>query len=1069
MELVAKMGLKRYSLVLASLLILALVFVVPASASNTWTINPGTGVINATINNGIVQSGDTIVLTPGTYFEKNINVSKNIIIESQSGSPQGTIIEGNRSTQGIFNVTGVYSLTINDVTIQDGFTTGNGAAINAETGSVTVASSVITNCTANDGSVGQVYGGAIYTTGGTLSVTSTAFSGCKATQGGTIFASGTISVSSSTFTNCYATIDGGGNAGGINVQSGTATISNSIFTGCTGNYYGGAVYGNPETTINIASSQFSGNSAGQEGGALWTQGHMTVTSSTITNCQAPSGGAIKVYSANGNLALTNTTISGCTSTGSIGGAIYGDASTTISLNDSTITGCRAASSGGAIYALGSLTVSGSTITNCSAVTDGGAIYSPASFTVSGSTITNCTASDASGYGGGGAIDGPQGGGMVTVTGSTITNCYATASNGLGGAISAQAINVSSSTISNSAAGGCGGALSSWSSVLLTDSSIISCNTTNNHGGAISAQTVTVQSSQISNCTSNNYGGAIYAGNIILDSTTITNCSTGSEGGAICASVNVNITGSTITNCSATGTSGNGGGVYSGGSVTATSSTFSGCNCPAYTTGGEEGYTNNAGGAIYATDGLNVSGSTFTNCGIASPNGWGGAIFVQSTEEETAPSPGVTSPVAYATVTNATFTNCYGGWDGGAVFVQNGNLAVSSSTFTNCTDLNNYAYGGAINARHEEGPGGYLTVTSSTFTNCAAGNGMGLGGAIYADNEAVVNQTTITNCSVIGADSDGGAIFSKGLAVLNQTTIIDCSAGGAQSHGGAVFASGGTIQFSRLINDNTTTAVVQGEFFGSPGASQNSHNAGTASSGVSGTYAAMIATDNWWGTNSNVSSFVSTGVVYNPWLVLNVTATPAAITYYPLQTSTVQASLIYDSNGDNTYVPGSVVPDGIPVSFSVISGPGGVNPSQSVTTSGLSQTTFTPTGDGTATVDATVDGYPVSVAIGITGAAPTSHSHSAGTVYWENTGNTGTSTGYTGPSTTPAAGSPTQMPTAAHPTVMPTQPPTVNQPALASTTIPPLPTNTPKSGIDAVPVIGAIGLCGVIVLFRKNGN
>ncbi len=34
---------------------------------------------------------------------------------------------------------------------------------------------------------------------------------------------------------------------------------------------------------------------------------------------------------------------------------------------------------------------------------------------------------------------------------------------------------------------------------------------------------------------------------------------------------------------------------------------------------------------------------------------------------------------------------------------------------------------------------------------------------------------------------------------------------------------------------------------------------------------------------------------------------------------------------------------------------------------------------------------------------------------------------------------------------------------------PLPTNTPKSGIDAIPVIGALGLCGVIVLFRKNGN
>ncbi|MGB7993179.1 hypothetical protein [Methanoregula sp.] len=37
------------------------------------------------------------------------------------------------------------------------------------------------------------------------------------------------------------------------------------------------------------------------------------------------------------------------------------------------------------------------------------------------------------------------------------------------------------------------------------------------------------------------------------------------------------------------------------------------------------------------------------------------------------------------------------------------------------------------------------------------------------------------------------------------------------------------------------------------------------------------------------------------------------------------------------------------------------------------------------------------------------------------------------------------------------------------TQPPLPTNTPKSGIDAIPVIGALGLCGAIFLFLKNGN
>ena len=801
---------------------------------------------------------------------------------------------------------------------------------------------------------------------------------------------------------------------------------------------------------------------------------LTLSNLALQNMNSENGGGGAI-AASGPLTITGCQFYNCTSGTGDGGSIWFNplhsAAYTLTITSSSFTKCTSKTTsegGGAIFAWTGSTVNitSSSFTNCVVtILKGGAIYSSGPVTVTGSTITNCTASDTSGYGGGGAINGPQGGGTVTVTGSTITNCYANGADGIGGAISAQAINVSSSTISNCAAGGYGGALSSWSSVLLTNSSIVSCNTTTNWGGAISAQTVTVQSSQISNCTAGSNGGAIHsAGVTTLTSSTITACTAVTDGGAIYAGGNVNITGSTITNCLATGTSANGGGIFSGGSVTATSSTFSGCSCPSYA--GEEEYTNNAGGAIYSTYGVNVSGSTFTNCGIASPDGWGGAIFVLTTQGETAPSPGSIIPAAYATVTNSVFTNCTGGWDGGAVYVQNGDLTVSSSTFTSCTDLNWDAYGGAIDARHEGSVGGILSVTSSTFTNCAAGDGYGLGGAIYSDNEAVVNQTTITNCSVIGADSDGGAIFSRGTAVLNQTTIIDCSAGGAGSLGGAVFAQGGNIQFSRLVNDNTTLAVVQGIFPAAPAGSQNPQNTGTA---FSGEYPAMIATDNWWGTNSNVSSFVSNGVLYNPWLVLNVTATPAAITYYPLQTSTVQASLIYDSNGDNTYLPGSVVPDGIPVSFSVISGLGGVNPSQTLTASGVSQTTFTPTGTGTATVDATVDGYPAPVTISITGSAPTSHSHSAGTVYWENTGNTGTSSGYTGPSTTPAAGSPTQMPTVGHPTVMPTQPPTVNQPAPVSTTIPPVPTNTPKTGLDAVPILGAIGLCGAIFLFRKNGN
>ncbi|MGA2104246.1 hypothetical protein [Methanoregula sp.] len=48
---------------------------------------------------------------------------------------------------------------------------------------------------------------------------------------------------------------------------------------------------------------------------------------------------------------------------------------------------------------------------------------------------------------------------------------------------------------------------------------------------------------------------------------------------------------------------------------------------------------------------------------------------------------------------------------------------------------------------------------------------------------------------------------------------------------------------------------------------------------------------------------------------------------------------------------------------------------------------------------------------------------------------------------------------------PTKQTTVNRRCID--TIPPMPTNAPKTGLDAVPVLGAIGLCGVIFLLWKN--
>jgi YVTN family beta-propeller protein len=123
---------------------------------------------------------------------------------------------------------------------------------------------------------------------------------------------------------------------------------------------------------------------------------------------------------------------------------------------------------------------------------------------------------------------------------------------------------------------------------------------------------------------------------------------------------------------------------------------------------------------------------------------------------------------------------------------------------------------------------------------------------------------------------------------------------------------------------------------------------------------------------------------------------------------------------------------------------------------------------TIAVSALVTGDLISTAATATVVAPTPTPASQGggssrTDYWVHYTNTNDN-GYTGPE-------PTQV--SAYPVSPPVAQQTANEPVTAAATPaftePPLPTNTPRSGIDAVPVIGALGLCGVIVLFRKNRN
>ena len=290
------MGLKRYSLVFAVLLILALVLVVPVSAGTSpQTISPsGSSVTDVNnINTAIVNAGagGTVILNPGTYDLGDVNVANDITITADTADGHGpwdTIIDGVGEDYSTFMDTGGYSLAIDNLTLQNEGISGSGGAIDAPNGgSIIVTSSSFNGCTVNTG------GGAIFATG-SVTVTSSTFTGCTAgLRAGAIYTTGSVTVTSSTFSGCGVSEGSGNDGGAIYAYGGSVTATSSTFTGCSA-MTGGAIYAN-SGSVTATSSMFTGCSAmGGSGGAIYATGRVTATSSTFTGCSAMggSGGAI---------------------------------------------------------------------------------------------------------------------------------------------------------------------------------------------------------------------------------------------------------------------------------------------------------------------------------------------------------------------------------------------------------------------------------------------------------------------------------------------------------------------------------------------------------------------------------------------------------------------------------------------------------------------------------------------------------------------------------------------------------------------------------------------------------
>lgn len=218
-------------------------------------------------------------------------------------------------------------LTVNGLTMRNGFKDAPGGAIQAD-GSVTIADSNFTGNVSNDGgAISAAQTGAVVTVtgsrfenngdpinspstedggairGGEVRVTGSTFIGNSAENGGAVYTGGDdAEVVGSTFTGNTATQGGGAISAGTTSVTGSTFVDNTVVDG-----NGGAIEAD---AVDIIDSLFDGNTAGEDndGGAVYTgDGSVTIDGSTFvrnTTSGDGEGGAVEAAT---NVTATNST------------------------------------------------------------------------------------------------------------------------------------------------------------------------------------------------------------------------------------------------------------------------------------------------------------------------------------------------------------------------------------------------------------------------------------------------------------------------------------------------------------------------------------------------------------------------------------------------------------------------------------------------------------------------------------------------------------------------------------------------------------------------------------------
>ncbi|UCH11026.1 MAG: T9SS type A sorting domain-containing protein [Fidelibacterota bacterium] len=306
--------------------------------------------IQAALN--AAQSGDTVLVQSGTYYENIIWPDMNGIKLLSAGDTSNTVIDGSANGSVIDmnpSISTIDSTTeISGFKITNGNTSSLGGGMTISNASPVLRRLWITGNTAS-GAWLSIGGGGIYISDGSPALTDVTVSGNTTSGSGS--SGGGIKISGGTprLTDVMVSdnmIIGPGSGGGVSIGGdGSPILTGVTVTGNTASSGGGiGISGSPILTdVTVV-----GNTAGSGGGIYISDGSPTLTIVTMTGNLASSGGGL--YIRGGSPTLTDVTVTGNRASGADGGGggIYiWEGNPT--LRGVTITGNTANYIGGGIY------------------------------------------------------------------------------------------------------------------------------------------------------------------------------------------------------------------------------------------------------------------------------------------------------------------------------------------------------------------------------------------------------------------------------------------------------------------------------------------------------------------------------------------------------------------------------------------------------------------------------------------------------------------------------------------------------------------------------------------------